>query len=522
MTKLIIRHGERVTEHVITDHALVVGRDPQCDLFFADKKLSRRHARFEKEHDGIRLVDLGSRNGCWVNEERVDDELLRPTDSIRLGALSISVEAEGEPSGADPVGDDEQDSTVVLSSDPSPDDSRTVVLSSGALPDAPSPDDVGTVMLTAADAAAQRTPSQVEDAATEEIASEVSDDDTTLRRPPNAAADPEAERTVMLGGSAPRAAADTGTVIFRGQSARPMEGVRRAVGATPTLEDGVNSQEPDSFEGEEGVWGLDAPVRTTPSGSFRFVALVVAVAALAVAVLALPLLRTLGTALTTESALRGRALVELLAVTNEAALRENRPDALSTARFASEPGVMAAYVLDPMGRVLAPKGIPADTEGGVLASLGANLRAQDIRVFTESGGNDGTVVYAMPVRAGGRGLGIAVLQYRVGAAASTWTAVMLALGSLLLVMGVGTAVVIARRWTLAPVQELRDDVEALRRGIVESVAEERPYSDLSTIARSFNELMGRGESEPDGDSSTTYQPRVDPTLVPEDTDRGNR
>ncbi len=44
MEKLIIRHGDRVTEHEIGEHPLIIGRDPQCDLFFADKKLSRRHA----------------------------------------------------------------------------------------------------------------------------------------------------------------------------------------------------------------------------------------------------------------------------------------------------------------------------------------------------------------------------------------------------------------------------------------------------------------------------------------------
>jgi pSer/pThr/pTyr-binding forkhead associated (FHA) protein len=501
---LIIRHGERVTEHILSDTALIVGRDPQCDLFFADKKLSRRHARFEKERGGIRLIDLGSRNGCWVNEERIQNELLTPTDSIRLGGLSISVEAESDASRAHDPREDAQESTVFISSEPSPDDSRTVVLSSSALPDAPSPDDVGTVMLTAADAV---------------LVNEVSDDDTTLRRPP-AVESPAPEQTVTLGGDAPRVAADTGTVIFRKGSARAIVGAPPiAAGSSTSHPEAFETDEPEAFETDEHDWEREASASATPSDSLRFVALVLAVAALAVAVLALPLLRTLGSALTTESALRGRALVELLAVTNEAALRENRQGALSTARIASEPGVLAAYIVDPMGRVLAPTGIAADAAGGVFASLGSNLKAEDIRVFAESEGDDGTLVYAMPVRGGGRELGIAVLQYRVGAAVSMWTTMMLVLGSLLLLMGVGTAVVLARRWTLAPVQELRDDVEALRRGIVDTVTEDRPYSDLATIARNFNELAGRGESEPAGDASTTYKPRVDPTLVPDEHGR---
>ena len=128
MSKLIIRHGERVTEHPIDDYPLVVGRDPQCDLFFADKKLSRRHARFERDDNGIRLVDLGSRNGCWVNDERVENKLLTPADSVRLGGLSISLEVEPE-------------------SEPPTDEGPTVVLSSKDLPDAGPPQDAGTVIV---------------------------------------------------------------------------------------------------------------------------------------------------------------------------------------------------------------------------------------------------------------------------------------------------------------------------------------------------------------------------------------
>ena len=93
MNKLIIRHGERVTEHPIDDHPLVVGRDPQCDLFFADKKLSRRHARFERDGDGIRLVDLGSRNGCWVNEESAAVLVARRWTLLPVQELKDDVEA---------------------------------------------------------------------------------------------------------------------------------------------------------------------------------------------------------------------------------------------------------------------------------------------------------------------------------------------------------------------------------------------------------------------------------------------
>lgn len=74
-----------------------------------------------------------------------------------------------------------------------------------------------------------------------------------------------------------------------------------------------------------------------------------------------------------------------------------------------------------------------------------------------------------------------------------------------------------------PVQELKDDVEALRRGFVESLAEDRPYSDLAAIAKSFNELVqhrgGVTEGGTAGGVSETYRPNVDPTLVPEEREQ---
>ena len=92
MGKIIIRHADRVTEHALPHHSLVIGRDPECDLFFADKKLSRRHARLERAGDSVRIVDLGSRNGSWVNEERIMERVLESGDSLRLGSLHVELE----------------------------------------------------------------------------------------------------------------------------------------------------------------------------------------------------------------------------------------------------------------------------------------------------------------------------------------------------------------------------------------------------------------------------------------------
>ena len=53
------------------DRRLLVGRGPDTDLQLIDEKVSREHCVFERLGDGVVLKDLGSRNGTWVNGERL-------------------------------------------------------------------------------------------------------------------------------------------------------------------------------------------------------------------------------------------------------------------------------------------------------------------------------------------------------------------------------------------------------------------------------------------------------------------
>ena len=46
---------------------LIVGRAPTCDLPVFDPTISRRHAEVVADGDGVRIRDLGSSNGTFVN-----------------------------------------------------------------------------------------------------------------------------------------------------------------------------------------------------------------------------------------------------------------------------------------------------------------------------------------------------------------------------------------------------------------------------------------------------------------------
>lgn len=59
---------------------LVIGRNEACDLVLDDKKVSAVHLEVLATERGVRLRDLGSRNGCFIGDTRVGEVFItKPT-----------------------------------------------------------------------------------------------------------------------------------------------------------------------------------------------------------------------------------------------------------------------------------------------------------------------------------------------------------------------------------------------------------------------------------------------------------
>ena len=54
------------------DRELLLGRDPQCDVVIPNRQVSRRHARVYPQERGVWVEDLGSKNGTFLNGERLE------------------------------------------------------------------------------------------------------------------------------------------------------------------------------------------------------------------------------------------------------------------------------------------------------------------------------------------------------------------------------------------------------------------------------------------------------------------
>ncbi|QEG20810.1 diguanylate cyclase [Mariniblastus fucicola] len=69
----------------IDTDTFVFGRDESCDLVVAETLASRRHAKIVRDGENWFVVDLGSTNGTFVNDVRVDSQQLYSGDCLRVG-----------------------------------------------------------------------------------------------------------------------------------------------------------------------------------------------------------------------------------------------------------------------------------------------------------------------------------------------------------------------------------------------------------------------------------------------------
>lgn len=113
--------GRPVRSYTFNKKSVVIGRDPESDIFLDNTGISRKHARIERTPGGYQVEDLGSANGTFLNDNQVAREYVGHDDVLRIGkfALWMGVETDrrsqkllGKQAGANAM-----EGTMVLSAD---------------------------------------------------------------------------------------------------------------------------------------------------------------------------------------------------------------------------------------------------------------------------------------------------------------------------------------------------------------------------------------------------------------------
>jgi len=76
-------------EYSFTEGEVVIGRSPECQVCLKDFGISRQHAKLVAEPNGVRIVDLKSKNGTQVNGVPVVEAPLKDGDRILLGKFQL-------------------------------------------------------------------------------------------------------------------------------------------------------------------------------------------------------------------------------------------------------------------------------------------------------------------------------------------------------------------------------------------------------------------------------------------------
>ena len=63
----------------------IIGRDVKCDILINHESISRQHAEIMKTQRGYRLTDMNSKNGVYVNNQRINQHFLQDSDRIMMG-----------------------------------------------------------------------------------------------------------------------------------------------------------------------------------------------------------------------------------------------------------------------------------------------------------------------------------------------------------------------------------------------------------------------------------------------------
>lgn len=87
--QLVVLVGHATGRRYIVAADLELGRGPESPVEILDDGVSRRHARISRGEHGYTIEDLGSRNGTFVNGQRVDSHPLRFGDKIAVGSRTV-------------------------------------------------------------------------------------------------------------------------------------------------------------------------------------------------------------------------------------------------------------------------------------------------------------------------------------------------------------------------------------------------------------------------------------------------
>ena len=90
MPEILVKFEDKVIERVVTQKKRIsIGRTPDNDIVLDNKAVSRKHALIEFDESSALILDNESLNGTFVNNRKINEEVLKDNDQITIGKFDL-------------------------------------------------------------------------------------------------------------------------------------------------------------------------------------------------------------------------------------------------------------------------------------------------------------------------------------------------------------------------------------------------------------------------------------------------
>ena len=110
MRVLLIRSGRyKGKKLLLPNEEVTIGRSKDCQIRDDSDELAQKHCALKPTPEGLRVRDLDTEQGTFVNRKRIDEPvIMRPGDLLRVGSLLYQLAGHDMP-------DDKDDATATAS-----------------------------------------------------------------------------------------------------------------------------------------------------------------------------------------------------------------------------------------------------------------------------------------------------------------------------------------------------------------------------------------------------------------------
>ncbi len=90
MAEIVVKFEDKIIERIVTEKKRIsIGRTTDNDIVLENRGVSRKHAMIEFNETAAVIIDNESLNGTFVNNRKINEEVLRDADIITIGKYSL-------------------------------------------------------------------------------------------------------------------------------------------------------------------------------------------------------------------------------------------------------------------------------------------------------------------------------------------------------------------------------------------------------------------------------------------------